>query len=108
MWIRLLLGCVPFLFASCATPLTVSRAELERRSQRWHEPKVDAWWYCGSADGFHYIHHSDLGPGPRDFRIAETELAWRDRMPRRLGSKHWRALGRRPDWRAHVRSPRRG
>jgi len=93
--LRSLVCVLPLLFMlSCASSQTVSRAQLERLKTQRHEPKVSAWYYAGSKDGYHYFHHDDLGPDQKDFRISETELPWQDTFPVTWRRSHWRAL----DW----------
>jgi|ERR1051325_2576081 hypothetical protein len=87
------------LLSGCATPQTVSRAELEHLKTQRREPKVSMWYYVGSRDGFHCFHHDDLGGGQKDFRISETELSWPDTFPLTRHRKSWRAL----KWGIHER-----
>lgn len=87
------------LLLGCASPQTVSRAELDDLKRHWQEPKVSAWYYMGSRDGFHYFHHDDLGGGPKDFRISEAELAWADPFAFTRRRDHWRSL----DWGVYER-----
>ncbi len=82
------------LLLGCASPQTVSRAELDHLKRHWHEPKVSLWYYMGSRDGFHYFHHDDLGGDPKDFRISEAEFFWPDTFPFTGHRSRWRRL----DW----------
>src|SRR5262245_2778401 len=87
------------LLVGCASPQTVSRAELERLKARWQEPKVSTWYYVGSKDGYHYFHHYDLGRNSKHFRISSAELSWPDPFPLTQRRSDWRRL----DWGVHER-----
>jgi hypothetical protein len=87
------------LIAGCANPQTVSHAQLEHLKTQRREPKVSAWYYLGSKDGFHYFHHEDLGSAKKDFRISETELSWQDTFPLTRDRSSWRSL----DWGVYER-----
>ena len=82
------------LLLGCASPQTVSRAELDRLKQERQEPKVSMWHYMGSRDGFHYFYHDDLGSSQKEFRISEAELSWSDTFPLTRNRARWRRL----DW----------
>ena len=82
------------LLLGCASPQTVSRADLDRAKRQWREPKVSMWYYMGSRDGFHYFHHDDLGSDQKDFRISEAEFSWPDTFPLTRHRTEWRRL----DW----------
>ena len=94
----LIIACLIHV-SGCASHHTVTRTELEQLKGRWNEPKVSAWYYTGSEDGYHYFHHDDLGNDPRDVRISELELLWRDAFPLTRDRRRWRAL----DWGVHER-----
>jgi hypothetical protein len=93
--LRNLASIIPLLLLlGCASPQTVSRAQLERLKTQRHEPKVSVWYYVGSKDGYHHFHHDDLGRDQKDFSISEAELPWQDTFPLTRRRSHWRAL----DW----------
>jgi hypothetical protein len=91
---NLILGAVIVVLSGCtedAKPKIISCGELTEISKHWQEPKVAAWSYEGTQNGYHYFHYDDL-PRPSEYRVSEREIHILEPYELTSDRNKWRVL----------------